>query len=63
MFYVEVKMLSKIFRKNVVALEIINSLRSTMLFCEKGAKEPLLNYYKTVSMPIKGGGKVNIYYE
>ena len=51
MFYVEVKMLSKIFRKNVVALEIINSLRSTMLFCEKGAKEPLLNYYKTVSMP------------
>ena len=57
------KMLSKIFGKNVVALELIRSLRSTMLFREKGAKEPLLYYYKTVSMPIKGGGKVNIYYE
>jgi hypothetical protein len=63
MFYVEVKMLSKIFGKNVVALELIRSLYSTVLFREEEAKEPLLYYYKTVSMPIKGGGKVNIYYE
>ena len=55
-------MYSIIFKEGVVAIESIDrNSRASILFCEKKAKKPLLNYYKMMSLPIKGGGKMILY--
>jgi len=48
---------------NVMAMETIVDLCSTIKFVEDEVKNPLLNHYKTRSYPLKSGGKLIIYYE
>ncbi len=55
-----------LFEGSVVALEIVpfNATKTEVLLRGEGAREPLLNYYKTVSFPLKNEkGKLIIYYE
>jgi len=55
-------MYSIIFKEGVVAIESIDrNSKASILFCEKKAKKPLLNHYKTMSLPIKEGGKMILY--
>ncbi|MGI6297189.1 MAG: hypothetical protein ACOXZP_03400 [Minisyncoccales bacterium] len=55
---------SKVFKRNVIALELIYSLRSKVLFLERNAREPILYFYKTEEYPLKNKrGKVIVYYE
>ncbi len=63
-------MMSNVFTRNVVAVEIVSLgfSKTKMLFCEEESKKPLLYHYKNISFPIKkdsgpAKGKLIVYYE
>ncbi len=56
-------MQSDIFSGDVVVMEFIHASKVTYLYREVMTKEPLLEHYRFSTVPVKGGGKMNIYYQ